>query len=499
MTQRKTPLMGWASWNAFRTHISEAIIREQADALVATGLADCGYTYLNIDDGYFGGRGPDGKLLFHATRFPNGIRCIAEYAHSLGLQAGIYSDAGDNTCGHYYDGEGADGFGVGLYGHEESDLRQLLIECDFDFIKVDWCGGLRLNLDEEAQYGKIGRIIQKIREETQKPIVYNVCRWEFPGEWVATVADSWRTGSDIAPNFPSVLYQIDNMKALAKFCTPGHVNDSDMMQLGTGMNSTEERTHFAMWCMLSTPLMIGGDLKKIAPETLAILKNRELIALNQDELCRQAVVVHEYKAADASGNSVLQAEAWVKELSQRTQDGKPLHARAVAFLNRSDTSRTLELSLSEAGAKGKICAIRDICSQKDLPPEQTLRAEVPAHGCAVYLITSTASGTIRDVNRHLRAGVHQYKKISTFRMKQLVKNGAILVDVRSPEEFRSASLPGSINIPYQDIYLNAPQVLPDKAKPIIVYCATGKRSWQAKNRLDSMGYTSVHFLGGVSI
>ncbi len=104
--RRNTPLMGWASWNCFRTDISERKMKEQADALVATGLADCGYSYLNMDDGFFGGRDEKGRLLFHPERFPGGIKPVADYAHRLGLKAGIYSEAGDNTCGYYYDGKG---------------------------------------------------------------------------------------------------------------------------------------------------------------------------------------------------------------------------------------------------------------------------------------------------------------------------------------------------------------------------------------------------------
>ena len=160
---RKTPVMGWASWNCFRTKISEKIMKEQADALISTGLADCGYIYLNMDDGFFGGRDDDGRLLMHKDRFPNGVKVIADYAHALGLTAGIYSDAGDNTCGFYYDNEDKSGFGVGLYGHEEDDLNMFLDEFGFDFIKVDWCGGLRLGLDPQEQYTKIGEIIDDIR------------------------------------------------------------------------------------------------------------------------------------------------------------------------------------------------------------------------------------------------------------------------------------------------------------------------------------------------
>lgn len=173
---RKTPLMGWASWNCFRTHINEELLKKQIDALKKTGLDKYGYTYFNIDDGFFGGRDENGALQFHKERFPNGIKVIADYAHQNGLKAGIYSDGGDNTCGHYYDNEGGDGSKVGLYNHEEQDLKMYLEDFGFDFIKVDWCGGVRLGLDEKEQYTKISRIIDDIRHRTGRCIVYNICR-----------------------------------------------------------------------------------------------------------------------------------------------------------------------------------------------------------------------------------------------------------------------------------------------------------------------------------
>ncbi|MBQ3471669.1 MAG: glycoside hydrolase family 27 protein, partial [Clostridia bacterium] len=324
---RKTPIMGWASWNCFRTHISEEIMKEQADALKRTGLADYGYTYFNMDDGFFGGRDKNGRLLFHKERFPNGIKVIADYAHSLGLKAGTYADGGDNTCGHYYDREDSDGVNVGLYGYEEQDLKMYLEEFGFDFIKVDWCGGVRLGLDEEEQYTKIGNIIDEIRKRTGRQLVYNICRWQFPGPWAAKVADSWRTGADITPDFDSIMYQLDMIKPLARYCSPGHINDLDMMQIGNGgLTREEEQTHFAMWCMMSTPLMIGCDLTKINDETLSILKNKELIEINQNSACLQAFVVKEIKNADGE----LLGEVWIKDLGEKNS-----RIKAVAFLNRS--------------------------------------------------------------------------------------------------------------------------------------------------------------------
>lgn len=141
----------------------------------------------------------------------------------------------------------------------------------YDFIKVDWCGGLRLGLDEQTRYTEVGNIIEKIREEKNSDIIYNVCRWKFFREWVVDVDDSWRVSGDISLNFDSILRQDDAVKTLEKYHGPGHVNDLDMLQVGRRLTYEEDKTHFAMWCMMSTPLMLGNDLTTISEETLSII------------------------------------------------------------------------------------------------------------------------------------------------------------------------------------------------------------------------------------
>lgn len=137
---QKPPIMGWSSWNHFRIHIDEKIIREQADALISSGLYDAGYRFINIDDGYFAGRDAEGNLLVDSVKFPSGMKSLVNYIHAKGLKAGIYSDAGENTCGSIYDND-KNGVGVGLYGHLDQDCNKFFREWKFDFIKVDWCGG----------------------------------------------------------------------------------------------------------------------------------------------------------------------------------------------------------------------------------------------------------------------------------------------------------------------------------------------------------------------
>ena len=369
---RKTPLMGWASWNAYRTDITEEAILSQADKLVELGLADLGYTYVNIDDGWQNGRGDDGLVKINTNRFPSGMKYMADTIHAKGLKAGIYSDAGELTCGYISDND-VNNHNVGLYGHDEEDLNRYLVEWGYDFIKVDWCGGQRLGLIQKDRYTTIGRIVKEIESKTGDDKIFNVCCWAFPGEWVIDCADSWRTGGDITNTFDSVLYQIDSIKPLAKYNGPGHVNDLDMMQVGNGMTYEEDKSHFAMWCMMSTPLMLGMDLNSISEETLSIISNKELIAINQDEACIQASLIKNY------GN----VEAWTKDLGSAGSGHK-----AIALLNRSNKTTTVTVKFSELGLLGVETA-RDLWAHEDFATGDSYTVTIPAHGTVVL----TAKGT----------------------------------------------------------------------------------------------------------
>lgn len=373
---RKTPIMGWASWNCYRTDISEEAILSQARKLKELGLADLGYVFVNVDDGWQYGRGEDGYVRTNEKRFPSGMKYLCDTIHALGLKAGIYTDAGALTCGWCSDNQ-TENDDVGLWGHDESDLRRYFIDWDYDFIKVDWCGGVRAGLSTRTRYTEIGKVINKIEKEIGKDKIYNVCCWGFPGEWVVNVADSWRTGGDIFNNFGAVIEQIDNIKSLAKYTGPGHVNDLDMMQIGNGMSYEEDKSHFAMWCMMSTPLMLGNDLNSISSETLSIISNSELIALDQDPACLQATVVKNYGAV----------EAWAKDLGEKNSDVK-----AFALLNRSEKPQTLNVSFEELGLEG-VTTVRDLWAHSDLSVDGRLRVTVPAHGTAVF----RAAGTHKDV------------------------------------------------------------------------------------------------------
>lgn len=482
---RKTPLMGWASWNCFRTNISEQKLKAQADALVSTGLAEYGYEYFNMDDGFFGGRDSCGKLQFHPQRFPNGIKVIADYAHSLGLKAGVYSEGGKNTCAYYWDNEGANGVDVGLFGYEEQDLNMFLDEFGFDFIKVDWCGGQKLDLDEQTQYTKIAGIIDEIRHKTGKCKVYNICRWQFPGKWAVSIADSWRTGADIRPTFESIAYQIDNIKSLARFASPGHVNDLDMMQLGNGMSHNEEKSHFAMWCMMSTPLIVGCDLTKISDLTLSILKNKNLIAINQDKACLQAYVAKEI--CDEDGNVL--GEIWIKNLGCDNSCEK-----AVAFFNRSDKPIRFNVSYEEIGLGGKVMSCTDLWKDEEVQLNDCIDITVGAHCTEVFRIKSEYAVKVVNKDDFEDIIFDEIKTVSLDEAKQILANGGKIIDVRSEEEYQNSHIEGAVSIPYTESHNLMRCSNPDKNQKLVLYCSAGKRSMQARNLLAYLGYKNVYIL-----
>lgn len=358
------PVMGWSSWNTYMVDINDSLIMKQADAMVAKGLKDAGYTNVNIDDGFFGQRDAEGRMQTHPERFPNGLKGVADYIHSLGLKAGIYSEAGNNTCGSMYNAD-ENGVGAGLYGHERIDADRYFNDWGFDFIKIDYCGAEQLGLEEERRYREIRKAID---ETTDKNISINVCRWAYPGTWVKDVGLSWRISADIRPEWKSIKYIIDKNKYLSAYAGNGHYNDMDMLEIGRGLPPEEEEVHFGMWCIMSSPLLIGCDMTTIPESSLKLLKNKELIALNQDPLGLQAYVVH-----NENGGSVF-----VKDIE--TERGR---VRAAALYNPGDTvcDFTVPLTAFELGGKVKM---RDLVHHKDLKPAVSeLKMQLPPHSVKI--------------------------------------------------------------------------------------------------------------------
>lgn len=392
MYAQHTPTMGWSSWNTFALDISESLIKQQADAMHNTGLQDAGYSYVNIDDGYWNGRGDDGHLRLNTERFPNGMRHLVDYIHSLGLKAGIYSDAGDNTCGSA-GGRHEWGRGVGFAGYEEQDCKLYFDEWDFDFIKVDYCGGMHMGLNEREQYTKIYNAIHSCHK---KDIIYNVCRWAFPGTWIADVSDSWRTTGDIYDAWKSVRGILAENLYLSAYCKDGHYNDMDMLEVGRSMTQTEDETHFGMWCIMSSPLLIGCDMANIRPQSLSLLCNKDLISLNQDRLHLQAYVVEKQ-----AGCYVLVKD--IEKLYGKT--------RAVAVYNPSDEPRKVFLNFRNIDLED-VVSLYDCIARKqlDAPAASGILVDVPAHGTRIMKVKA-ARRLDRKVYEAETAWLSEYQEL----------------------------------------------------------------------------------------
>ena len=367
------PTMGWSSWNTFGVNISEAVIKSQANAMVSKGLLAVGYDHINIDDGYFGGRDQaDGHLLIHSTRFPNGLKPVVDYIHQKGLKAGIYSDAGRNTCGSMFNGD-VTGKGVGLYEHDQQDANFFFKDCGFDFIKVDFCGGSyyhnedHLVLDERQRYTAIA---QAIKNTGRTDVRMNACRWAYPGTWIDGAAFSWRTTGDIYDGWASVKGILAENLYLSAYSSRGHYNDMDMLEVGRSMTTEEDKTHFGMWCIMNSPLLIGCNLTNIKSATLNLLKNTELVALNQDTLYQQA-----YVAALVNGCYVM-----VKDV-ERLNGNK----RAFAIYNPNDAGKSVKVDFADLDLAGSV-ALRDVFLKKDLGQfAESYTVTVPAHGTRIYV------------------------------------------------------------------------------------------------------------------
>ena len=316
-----TPPMGWNSWNTFATSIDEKLVKGTADIMVSSGMAAAGYNYIVLDDGWMTKeRDANGDLVPDPVKFPNGMKAVVDYVHSKGLKFGLYNCAGTQTCAGY----------PGTRGYEYQDAR-FYAKLEIDFLKYDWCNTKGITAPEA--YSTMSNALKT----AGRPIVFSLCEWgdNQPWEWGKPIGNLWRISGDIYPCFDCEFKHPENWsswgfmkivemrKDIRKYSGPDHWNDFDMMEVGNEMNDTEDKSHFAMWCMMASPLVAGNDFRKMSKETLAILTNKELIAVNQD---KSGIQGFKYSAEDG-------LEVWVKPLS----DGN----WAVTFLNRSEVAKKI--------------------------------------------------------------------------------------------------------------------------------------------------------------
>jgi alpha-galactosidase len=364
-----TPPMGWNSWNCFACDVNEANVRAAADAMVASGLINHGWTYINIDDCWEDGRDGEGMVLSN-QKFPD-MKALTDYVHSKGLKIGLYSSPGPKTCaGH-----------EGSYKHEEQDARRYG-EWGFDYVKYDWCsyGGLVPN-PGHAGLLKPYQIMRAALDKAPRDIVFSLCQYGMGNvwEWGAQVGGNcWRTTGDITDTWSSMAGIGFGQAGHEKFAGPGHWNDPDMLVVGfvgwsakvrpTRLTPSEQYTHISLWCLLCSPLLIGCDMTKLDEFTLNLLTNDEVLDVSQDPLGRQAGRI--------AKNGDL--EIWAKDL----EDG----SKAVGLFNRGEDQATATLKWSDLGLTGKH-AVRDLWRQQDLGGfADQFQTEVSRHGVVLVRI-----------------------------------------------------------------------------------------------------------------
>lgn len=367
-TLAATPPMGWNSWNHFAGNVNDADVRAAADAMVASGMRDAGYIYVNIDDTWEGQRDAQGNIQSN-SKFPD-MKALADYVHSKGLKLGIYSSPGPKTCAGY----------EGSYGHEQQDANTYA-KWGIDYLKYDLCSYGKI-MEKEApgnkqkQWEMMQQAYEKMHQallNTHRPIVFSLCQYGFDAVWnwgPKVGGNLWRTTGDIKDNYDRMSVIGFAQAGLSKYAAPGHWNDPDMLEIGNGhMKPDEYRTHMSLWAILAAPLLAGNDLSKMDDMTKSILLNKEVIAVDQDRLGIQGDRV------SATGPF----EIWMKPL----EGG----AKAVALFNRSEAEYPITVHLKAVGFDGPVHA-RDLWAHKDLGTLQgSYTAMVPRHGVVMLRLS----------------------------------------------------------------------------------------------------------------
>ena len=363
----KTPPMGWNSWNTFGKQISARLVEEIADAAKRSRLDEVGYKYLVMDDGWqLRELGAQGELVPNPAAFPQGIAPVAQYVRSRGFELGIYSSPNSLSCANF----------AGSLGHETRHVRQFA-EWGCSFVKYDYSPGrngetgltrttiidryrafgdalkaeapnLRFAICEK---GWAGQITTRQRTKDSPPVTAPQRRDAFG--WCREVGGAmWRTSGDIRPTWVRIMQILDEQEGLASLAGPGAANDPDMLEVGNGsLTEAENRTHFTLWCVLNDPLILGNDLRRIPEPVLRIITNREVIALNQDLLCRQAE-----KVVDTGD-----VEIFAKPLANGDV--------GVCVLNRAGTLQSVAVAWDQIGLSGgAACRVRDLWKHQNLGP-----------------------------------------------------------------------------------------------------------------------------------
>jgi hypothetical protein len=390
--------MGWNSWNSFANIVNSQIIQQQARTLAANGMKEAGYEYVVIDEGWWlGERDTAGNIVVNAKQWPalqsgqkdGDMANIAAYIHSLGLKAGIYTDAGKDGCSMYPD-SGPKYLNSGSEGHFDQDFLQFS-KWGFDYVKVDWCGGAKEKLSGAVQYAQVARAIQKAEKTTGRKLYFSICEWgsQNPWFWAPGVGEIestiWRTGGDIIPPVVETLHDAEHEKrvitsknVLESFDAgwhpeaqhTGYFNDLDMMVMGMrGMTDALDRTHMGLWVISSAPLMVGSDLTRLSPTALSLLTNEEALAIHNDPYGLQPIKVDEPSPG---------IQIWVKPM---TIAGR----RAVAILNRTGVATQVKVDWEKLGLISAPKSLRDVWNRRDIALVNST-VSVPAHDLELMVV-----------------------------------------------------------------------------------------------------------------
>ena len=367
-TLAATPPMGWNSWNHFATHVTDADVRAAADAMVASGMRDAGYIYVNIDDTWEGQRDAQGNITSN-SKFPD-MKALSDYVHSKGLKLGIYSSPGPKTCAGY----------PGSYGHEQQDANTYA-KWGIDYLKYDLCsyGGIMKKAtpnDQQKQWEMMQAAYEKMHQallNTHRPIAFSLCQYGFDAVWnwgPKVGGNLWRTTGDINDSYDRMSVIGFAQAGLSKYAAPGHWNDPDMLEVGNGhMTPDEYRTHMSLWAILAAPLLAGNDLSKMDDTTKSILMNKDVIAVDQDRLGIQGDRV----------SAVGPFEVWMKPL----EGG----AKAVALFNRSEAEYPITVDFKSVGFDGP-AHVGDLWSHKDLGTlDGSYTVTVPKYGVVMLRLS----------------------------------------------------------------------------------------------------------------
>lgn len=363
-----TPPMGWNSWNVWAGEVDDARVRAAADAMITSGLAAHGFQYVNIDDTWEGARDAAGEIQTN-RKFPD-MKATAEYVHSKGLKLGIYSSPGPKTCA---------GFDAS-YKHEVQDANTYA-KWGVDYLKYDWCsyGGIAKNNSLE-ELKKPYVVMRDALWEADRDIDFSLCQYGMGEVWKwgdEVGGNCWRTTGDINDSWGSLHGIYSSQDGHEKFAGPGHWNDPDMLVVGSvgwgnphpsHLTPNEQVLHISMWCLLSSPLLIGCDMSKMDTFTVALLSNDEALDINQDPLGKPA------------GRVSLKGglEVWSRKLYDGTT--------AVGLINSTVQDAAVTANWSDIGVKGSQ-PVRDLWQHKDVGSfDNSYSVEVPAHGCVLLKI-----------------------------------------------------------------------------------------------------------------